>query len=984
MGNLDLKGAGHCMLHACSPRPSAPVASALGDQSHFHRGIMGSRGGRRRETAILASMVTAYNPRQLQVSSFVVIFKDMANEPPPAGLHNMEKTAEDLARRREKECADSKLAAKCPITVSQADFSSHLHAGGINAKETVNPGKLRDMLQDCSQFRGDNLPAIGLAQSKENSTHVERGWDGDNFDESRGNIYSLHNPLNVRMVFETAFASEGKRAAAPGGAEGETKGTKAEEAIGAATGWCESMAGDPRSVISAVLATALAPVAAASVEAAVREGKEHHEATKQLREGAKDDPQVDAWKDFARTLLASTADGREREALTDYWKNFIMKYELAQAPVDIKYFWARVPQPRETENKSKRMESKVRLQRALSTTNIATELDEDVSRDLGPCTCDLASGLCDAHCCCDPDCSDDLAGSLAQTFDCLPEGLAPANSQFCYSKDWVTNVNPRVDLWVVADDLRSLLCVEVDNNEVQGVFYANSPTVASSTIAQERERQQQSGFGDVLAAAGAAAAQTVMRAYQAGDVLRVHMALSTVDSTIQPFSSLESPGVTQISAGLALRAPGALGGCPEGSAAQLARFLMDVPSTSCWIERNLVDACAVALNPVIATSWKIPTQLLAGTLKCGTSDSGSLCLAPEVSVVDAGGASTELRDPVFSQNGGACSCEGAIRSLQYAFYFDSAAKINKAQVNITLQDIQDAPCEGGRVAQSTSVVFLQGADPSSVTERSGNPGYIVGLPLLVADAIPQRPRAATIDGVSRLGGCLTVGSFRSAWNIALNFGEDTVLGCTLALTRAELEAECCDDASCGFSSKLKILRVLGPPEPNWTHIAAWGSVAADSEDPEDWVEVSFDSVTETPQFSQDATSASQSKCEGAVVGVDLQVLYSPFGDVRNPQNKIVAATAAHRVGELQHTRQDPREKQHFQFTFTVSFTRLDRTEDPAVRAPPRARLPLLLPQHLFYPFRLGSGARPRAGRPRLLAAALLLLAPLAAAPAPGA
>lgn len=146
------------------------------------------------------------------------------------------------------------------------------------------------------------------------------------------------------------------------------------------------------------------------------------------------------------------------------------------------------------------------------------------------------------------------------------------------------------------------------------------------------------------------------------------------------------------------------------------------------------------------------------------------------------------------------------------------------------------------------------------------------------------------------------------------------------------------------------------------------------------MEVSFDSVTETPQFSQDASGASQSKCEGAVVGVDLKVLYSPFGDVRNPQNKIVAATAAHRVGELQYTRQDPREKQNFQFTFTVSFTRLDNsTEDPSVQAPPRAQLPLLLPQNLFYPFSLGSGARPRVGPLRLLVAAALLLAPLASA-----
>lgn len=31
-----------------------------------------------------------------------------------------------------------------------------------------------------------------------------------------------------------------------------------------------------------------------------------------------------------------------------------------------------------------------------------------VTKDMGPCTCNLTEGLCDYHCCCDSECSEEL------------------------------------------------------------------------------------------------------------------------------------------------------------------------------------------------------------------------------------------------------------------------------------------------------------------------------------------------------------------------------------------------------------------------------------------------------------------------------------------------------------------------------------------------------------------------------------------------
>lgn len=67
-------------------------------------------------------------------------------------------------------------------------------------------------------------------------------------------------------------------------------------------------------------------------------------------------------------------------------------------------------------------------------------------------------------------------------------GPKSATSQYCYSKSWLHSVNPldtqltrnrwqlqlapplrRVDLWVISDDLRGLLCVSVDNSSSAAV-----------------------------------------------------------------------------------------------------------------------------------------------------------------------------------------------------------------------------------------------------------------------------------------------------------------------------------------------------------------------------------------------------------------------------------------------------------------------------------------------------------------------------------
>lgn len=294
-------------------------------------------------------------------------------------------------------------------------------------------------------------------------------------------------------------------------------------------------------------------------------------------------------------------------------------------------------------------------------------------------------------------------------------------------------------------------------------------------------------------------------------------------------------------------------------------------------------------------------------------------------------------------------------------------------VSFTLQDVVSQGCQVVSLQQGGSVHFFQEqSDGSQPEARSGNPGYQNGLPLLVSQCLDfdgsgtcssYGPRVeATVPGITMAGTCRRVNSSAAEQDdarVPINFGENSMSGCTLSLTRADLAALCRAgaDAATGFTGLLAMLP-FGRSGNRWTQIAAFGSVPTSAQDPADWVQVEELTRTEVPEFSDSAGAqkASNSTCTGVVTGVDLEVIYSYFGDVQNPQAKIVGARVSHRLGVLSFTLEDPSERQSFPFVYSVSFLRAER-DDFLLKVPPRPQLPVLLPEDLFYPFTIGSASR---------------------------
>eukprot|EP00435_Cladocopium_sp_Y103_P025790 s1596_g6.t1 len=464
---------------------------------------------------------------------------------------------------------------------------------------------------------------------------------------------------------------------------------------------------------------------------------------------------------------------------------------------------------------------------------------------LGSCTCDLTQAQCDVNCCCDPDCA-----GLASGFTCLPEGPQSATSQYCYSKSWLHSVNPRVDLWVISDDLKGLLCVSVDNSAVQGEVFQNEALLSSSqidAIIQEQSPPTSTVAGDV--------GDVAVRGYRAGDVLKVNSALGQTVELIQGASTLETASL-EVVRPLSIAAAGPSGTCATGNG-QVVRFLNEVPPTSCWKQVDLATQCTTTLNPrQILDTWMLHSQYLPEDMRCGER-----CLIPTTCLVQRKAAdgsvvslgcdgNTSVTASSFATGSDGCTCTGAVENLHFQFHFglvSDVVSITKVNVSYSIQDIYSAGCQPLRVQQGGSIHFLQDQSGSQLVEaRSGNPGYITGLPLLVADCTLVDGscnyggrRDATVPGILPGGKCaLLNASTAETQEVKINFGENAIFGCTLDLTRAELKSLCGGTAALanGFVGYLKMLP-FGSTGSSWTQIAAFGSVPNDAQDSADFVQV---------------------------------------------------------------------------------------------------------------------------------------------------
>lgn len=342
---------------------------------------------------------------------------------------------------------------------------------------------------------------------------------------------------------------------------------------------------------------------------------------------------------------------------------------------------------------------------------------------------------------------------------------------------------------------------------------------------------------------------------------------------------------------------------------------------------------------------RMPVTVVVHQVAAASPDSVSQYIpitVTETTFVDPNtGAPTTLPSmPVPTYTPGSCQCQNAVagvreryrpaarlstdcvvRQIAYTFTYNQAGQITQASAAVTVSTVTpSSTCSSGdasgAIVQQYSTSFtrvtsssrsapqrsarLTPTRPQSWTSatgraKSGNPGYIVGKPVLAGQlqtisasqqAISQQISGLTLVGTppssssgrpavrstprtgrSANGQC----SLADADRIVVGFGESLHSTCAITLTSAQLAARC---ASRGV---LDYLATLAP-----LYVGRWGSSTYTNVD--DWIQVDLGAPATSYTWS-----ASQLSCTGIVSAMHVEFLTADVGSVLNPQTKIVSA-----------------------------------------------------------------------------------------------
>eukprot|EP00752_Nemacystus_decipiens_P014257 g12678.t1 len=278
-------------------------------------------------------------------------------------------------------------------------------------------------------------------------------------------------------------------------------------------------------------------------------------------------------------------------------------------------------------------------------------------------------------------------------------------------------------------------------------------------------------------------------------------------------------------------------------------------------------------------------------------------------------------------------CKNALVSVCYTISHDGEGSIAAVSAAVVLTDVPPGPMEGNSAAASSqrfSVEFR--LDPNSDAfsemtrsqdlgnlvdrERSGNPGYLPGLPVLAGRLESSEDFEYVAPGGSDDGGGLElmVGEGRGCEDVGtspVEFAYDAFGCCVLSLTRLELAEHCTGsgphvDPETGFTP-LAFYNTSSSVE----YLGSYGN--ADPLDPSQWVEIPVASSADTASWDDKS-----GVCSSVVSTLEYRVLYAPVGSAANPQSKIVSAAA--RYGKSDWIwREEASSEQNFLVCNSVSF-----------------------------------------------------------------
>ncbi|XP_013398178.1 tectonic-1 [Lingula anatina] len=560
--------------------------------------------------------------------------------------------------------------------------------------------------------------------------------------------------------------------------------------------------------------------------------------------------------------------------------------------------------------------------------------------DIGRCTCDLTSNACDINCCCDSDCTVEDVAAFSQCSD----SYTAAEDRLCIQENIILQSNiagqsPKYSTSIS----NNLFCIQIDNYAARNYF-----EIANKINTTEQFDVYLSTYGGPSFQPTQSVGTTYNQSYKSGYPVY----------TIYPSNAIGNLG---------LPTPLITKQCDDSNP---AAYLEDQTSECIREVADLAVECTASTPTALALKagtysdgFKIVASLgvLNDTLYStdpqapALYNSTDLIRLSRLQCLDSAGVETtctqlaetvEPLQPTYDAGG---ICNNVVTHVEYTITHNSTYIVS-ASVKLTLKEVstKDFP-----MIQKFSISFSKIGE-SNTFKRSGNPGYVVGQPVMAGKQKPisngfsialptDRNSYLTLVTSTATGDC----EMDSSKRVPVNFGENMRTGCLIRATLTNVSSQC------SVIQELAKIALLGNLNSS-SYVATFGN--SQPEYTGDWIPIlGLDNIQSA------ASGGGDGICNDIRLGMHLEIVYINVGALANPQPKIIGVNCKFDdpqriqyrcIGpycqpELQDLTQP------FEVTSSVVFIDASQPAVTEVAAPPTVSAKL--PADFWYPFYSNDG-----------------------------
>ncbi|CAM4730494.1 unnamed protein product [Leuciscus chuanchicus] len=493
------------------------------------------------------------------------------------------------------------------------------------------------------------------------------------------------------------------------------------------------------------------------------------------------------------------------------------------------------------------------------------------------CPCNVQREQCDISCCCDPDCAEELALFTRCSPDTVSNDPRLCNREsVVYSLSSTPEGLSRVQSTVQRQLNPDVFCIQTANYE-EGLTFATPEVPTEENFDSLFGRFLGFFFGrQSLTSALQSPDVGNSSGYQYGDV--IHTVNAEGEQTFFTFP--------------------AAAGTAHCSDANPAGFLKDQTSR-CMRSFDLARDCATLealalrtyINFNIRSGKKQESQVIGVEVAAITLQSLEGTRTP----VDPADSADYF--PLLLESGDICN--NVVQEVKYTFRYSEAGEILNVLASFLLGAIKSVTVP---IQQEFHITFMREISSTAGLHFSGNPGYVVGRPLVAGTRTAEYPLLEPRSPVM--------------------FGIDMVSGCTLKLS---------DGVNCSLVSEVILWTLKGQSFPD--HVASFGNSLP--QNPLDWVPIQNQTITSGTQVCSIPLS------------YHLEVKWTKYGTLVNPQAQIVSVmeTIITNTSSLAFLTSA---SGLLSVTSSVRFIDVSASASPGFKVPPT--IDAKLPFDFFFPF----------------------------------